>query len=121
LLWPFLLASEGLRLFLSLVFPDSQQEERQARSIQPAMDTKNSPLTPVETPTTGRDSLPEEDPNKADRYAPGVVENVAHVVDHKAERALCRRFDLRLMPVLAVMCKCRTAVSRRTSPLIEKE
>ncbi|CEL04643.1 major facilitator superfamily domain-containing protein [Aspergillus pseudodeflectus] len=67
------------------------------------MDTKASPsLTPVESPAR-KDSLPDEDPNKTDRYAPGVVENVAHVVDHKAERALCRRFDLRLMPVLAVM------------------
>ncbi|KAL3460830.1 major facilitator superfamily domain-containing protein [Aspergillus heterothallicus] len=67
------------------------------------MDSKASPsLTPVESPAR-KDSLPDEDPNKTDRYAPGVVENVAHVVDHKAERALCRRFDLRLMPVLAVM------------------
>lgn len=38
--------------------------------------------------------------------APGVVEDVVRVVDHKAERALCRRFDLRLLPVLAVMCEC---------------
>lgn len=37
--------------------------------------------------------------------APGVVEDVVRVVDHKAERALCRRFDLRLLPVLAVMCE----------------
>ena len=37
--------------------------------------------------------------------APGVVEDVVRVVDHKAERALCRRFDLRLLPILAVMCK----------------
>ncbi|KAF7177298.1 hypothetical protein CNMCM7691_005188 [Aspergillus felis] len=35
--------------------------------------------------------------------APGVVEDIVRVVDHKAERALCRRFDLRLLPVLAVM------------------
>ncbi|KAK1145679.1 hypothetical protein N8T08_003915 [Aspergillus melleus] len=35
--------------------------------------------------------------------APGVVEDVVEVVDHKAERALCLRFDLRLLPVLAVM------------------
>ncbi|KAL4962509.1 putative MFS transporter [Aspergillus stella-maris] len=69
------------------------------------MDTKASPsLTAVGSPASvGRGSLPDEDPNKYGQYAPGVVENVAHVVDHKAERALCRRFDLRLMPVLAVM------------------
>ncbi|KAL2818152.1 major facilitator superfamily domain-containing protein [Aspergillus cavernicola] len=68
------------------------------------MDSKKFPsFSAVDTPVSGRDSLPDEDPNKSDRYAPGVIENVAHVVDHKAERALCRRFDLRLMPVLAVM------------------
>ncbi|KAK2737045.1 hypothetical protein FQN55_001315 [Onygenales sp. PD_40] len=30
-------------------------------------------------------------------------DNVAQVTDHKAERALCRKFDVRLLPVLAVM------------------
>ncbi|PGH00576.1 hypothetical protein AJ79_08179 [Helicocarpus griseus UAMH5409] len=30
-------------------------------------------------------------------------DNVAQVTDHKAERALCRKFDIRLMPVLAIM------------------
>lgn len=32
-------------------------------------------------------------------------EETAHVVDKIAERQLCRKFDLRLMPVLAIMCK----------------
>jgi hypothetical protein len=36
---------------------------------------------------------------------PGVATNgdSAWVVDHHAERALCRKFDYRLLPVLAVM------------------
>lgn len=34
-----------------------------------------------------------------------IVEDTARVVDHKAERALCRKFDFRLLPVLAIMCK----------------
>lgn len=33
-----------------------------------------------------------------------VEEETARVVDHAAERALCRKFDIRLMPVLAIMC-----------------
>lgn len=71
-------------------------------------DCKGSPsLTAVDRRVSAdRDSSPDEDPNKADRYAPGVVESVARVVDHKAERKLCWRFDLRLMPVLAIMCEC---------------
>lgn len=28
----------------------------------------------------------------------------ARIVDHIAERQLCRKFDVRLMPVLAIMC-----------------
>lgn len=28
------------------------------------------------------------------------------VVDHAAERSLCWKFDIRILPVLAVMCKC---------------
>lgn len=34
------------------------------------------------------------------------VAETARVVDHAAERRLCRKFDLRILPVLAVMCKC---------------
>lgn len=33
-----------------------------------------------------------------------VEEETARVVDHVAERRLCRKFDVRLMPVLAIMC-----------------
>lgn len=29
----------------------------------------------------------------------------ARVVDHAAERKLCLKFDVRMLPVLAVMCK----------------
>lgn len=29
----------------------------------------------------------------------------ARVVDHHAEQALCRKFDYRLLPVLAIMCR----------------
>ena len=31
--------------------------------------------------------------------------DTARVLDHRAERALCRKFDIRLLPVLAMMCK----------------
>ncbi|KAJ5355517.1 transporter [Penicillium cataractarum] len=46
-----------------------------------------------------------EEPNKLQGYAsaPGVVDDVTRVVDHKAERRLCRRFDIRLLPILAIM------------------
>lgn len=31
-------------------------------------------------------------------------DETAHVTDHDAERKLCFKFDVRLLPVLAVMC-----------------
>ena len=36
--------------------------------------------------------------------ATGLVDEITRVVDHKAERRLCRRFDIRLLPILAIMC-----------------
>jgi hypothetical protein len=35
----------------------------------------------------------------------GPNHETARVIDHKAERALCRKFDYRLLPVLSFMCK----------------
>jgi hypothetical protein len=38
--------------------------------------------------------------------APSLHEgDTARVIDHQAERKLCRKFDVRILPVLAVMCK----------------
>ncbi|RAQ55114.1 MFS transporter [Aspergillus flavus] len=74
------------------------------------MASKSVPSSDLERHDTfksaGRNaSLDDNDTNKLGAYAsaPGVVEDVVRVVDHKAERALCRRFDLRLLPILAVM------------------
>ncbi|KAJ5579455.1 uncharacterized protein N7459_005440 [Penicillium hispanicum] len=46
-----------------------------------------------------------DEPNKLQDCpsAPGIVDDVTRVVDHKAERRLCRRFDFRLLPILAIM------------------
>ena len=48
-----------------------------------------------------------DEPNKLQCYtsAPGVIDEVTRVIDHKAERRLCRKFDFRLLPILAIMCK----------------
>ncbi len=32
-------------------------------------------------------------------------DDTARVLDHAAERRLCRKFDIRILPVLAVMCE----------------
>lgn len=47
-----------------------------------------------------------DEPNKLQGYAsaPDIVDETTRVVDHKAERRLCRRFDMRILPILAVMC-----------------
>lgn len=48
-----------------------------------------------------------DEPSKLQDCAsvPGTVDDVTGVVDQKAERRLCRRFDIRLLPILAVMCR----------------
>ena len=53
------------------------------------------------------DKLDVADLGDAERQS--IEGETAHVLDHQAERALCRKFDVRLMPVLAVMCKCENA------------
>lgn len=36
---------------------------------------------------------------------PDVVVETARVLDHDAEVKLCRKFDIRILPFLAIMCK----------------
>lgn len=33
----------------------------------------------------------------------GIIHDVARVIDHQAERSLCRKFDIRLLPIIATM------------------
>jgi hypothetical protein len=56
-----------------------------------AVDNKTARVLSTTNESTGlglKDSFPE----------------TARVVDHEAERALCRKFDFRLLPILAFMC-----------------
>lgn len=56
-----------------------------------AVDNKNARVLSTTNESTGlglKDSFPE----------------TARVIDHEAERALCRKFDFRLLPILAFMC-----------------
>lgn len=54
--------------------------------------------------------LPDKDLDGADveSSAEGegaIMADTARVQDHEAERRLCRKFDIRILPVLAVMCE----------------
>lgn len=37
-----------------------------------------------------------------------LYDDTVAVVDHTAERSLCFKFDIRILPVLAIMCKLTT-------------
>ncbi|KAL1968397.1 hypothetical protein VTN77DRAFT_1926 [Rasamsonia byssochlamydoides] len=50
----------------------------------------------IQTKTSDTESIAPVDP----------LHDIARVIDHKAERALCRKFDFRLLPVLAFMYLC---------------
>lgn len=43
-----------------------------------------------------------------------INDETARVVDHEAERKLCFKFDIRLLPVLAIMCTYPNAFSSST-------
>lgn len=45
------------------------------------------------------------------KSVPGIMDEVTRVVDHKAERRLCRKFDYRLLPILAVMCELAASLT----------
>lgn len=54
------------------------------------------------------DALPQKHVVDAETSSNGdgavVVAETARVLDHQAEMKLCRKFDVRILPVLAVMC-----------------
>lgn len=52
----------------------------------------------------GLASSRESDKLESQVSAVGTTHETAWVLDHQAERALCRKFDIRLLPILAVMC-----------------
>ncbi|OOF92853.1 hypothetical protein ASPCADRAFT_210107 [Aspergillus carbonarius ITEM 5010] len=68
------------------------------------MTFSSSDALPKDTKSVARDSIT-DDASQLNRCAsaPGVIDDVVQVIDHQAERRLCRRFDLRLLPVLALM------------------
>lgn len=75
----------------------------------------SSSLSPHDTKT----SSVHDEPVKASHYTTetGIIEDVVRVTDHQAERQLCRKFDLRLLPVLALMCRSISS-SHRLRPLM---
>jgi hypothetical protein len=54
---------------------------------------------------------PETAPTKMDSNTVAINDETAHIVDKDAERKLCRKFDFRLLPVLAIMV-CFVAIGK---------
>lgn len=67
--------------------------------MEAAKDNKITPATRAEGSL--RDGSVDGENVKKNDYDDDVVQ----VVDKAAERALCRKLDLHILPVLAVMCK----------------
>ena len=69
-------------------------------------DVPSNPVAPSDD--VSKDAVAYEEANKVESDAPRPEwkehEDTARVLDHKAERALCWKLDIRLMPVLAIMC-----------------
>lgn len=50
----------------------------------------------------------ENAPSRVNSNTIAISDETAHVVDRDAEKKLCRKFDFRLLPVLAIMVCCGT-------------
>lgn len=71
----------------------------------------------IQSPHSSSSDSPREDADADDAKTPYTIKDgppispeaslePAYIVDHHAERALCRKFDFRLLPVLAFMYLC---------------
>lgn len=69
-------------------------------------DVQSNPVALSNDPS--KDAITYEEANNVESNSPNPEwkgnEETARVLDHKAERALCFKLDIRLMPVLAIMC-----------------
>ncbi|KAK5995338.1 putative transporter [Cladobotryum mycophilum] len=62
-----------------------------------------SRATDVETAKDPSASHLQDPLDQVDSHKDGLIETTARVVDHPAERSLCFKFDIRILPVLAFM------------------
>lgn len=66
---------------------------------------------PVKQTSIEDTTIPNKDIDAGDvesfsaRDGHGVAPETARVLDHDAEVKLCRKFDIRILPFLAIMCK----------------
>lgn len=65
--------------------------------------TSTLPKADVEQAT--KDGRRGSDLAQVDSHKGGVIADTARVLDHPAERSLALKFDVRILPVLAIMCK----------------
>lgn len=63
---------------------------------------------PVKNPSMEESTIPRKDMDlESSNGETAVIAETARVLDHAAEVKLTRKFDLRILPILAVMCKFR--------------
>lgn len=64
---------------------------------------------PVKNSSMEESSIPRKDIDvESSNGETAVIAETARVLDHAAEVKLTRKFDLRILPILAVMCKSTT-------------
>lgn len=62
-----------------------------------------TPTKPVDSPDVAVEESKLE--NGQDAVQEGAYAYASMAIDHKAERRLCLKFDLHILPVLAIMCE----------------
>lgn len=73
---------------------------------QHASETSKMAADPVKNSTMEESSIPRKEIDvESSNGETAVIAETARVLDHAAEVKLTRKFDLRILPILAVMCK----------------
>lgn len=71
-----------------------------------ASETSKMATDPVKNSSMEESSIPRKDIDvESSNGETAVIAETARVLDHAAEVKLTRKFDLRILPILAVMCK----------------
>lgn len=71
-----------------------------------ASETSKMAADPVKNSSMEESSIPRKDIDvESSNGETAVIAETARVLDHAAEVKLTRKFDLRILPILAVMCK----------------
>jgi hypothetical protein len=95
------LGLRGMQSFISRFLSQLSADRTDSLSTIAMTASPETPTKPVDSPDVTVEESKLE--NGQDAVQEGAYASMA--IDHKAERRLCLKFDLHILPVLAIMCE----------------